>query len=144
MNDVEECRLATNNVLDALQLAADRRSNRSCPCAHTAPCQENCPCTGAPTSFTCERCCSYGSPEQQQRKATALANLFEDVSLLQRCRVEADLYIRELKEQLLCMTFRAYKHGEVSLMRACEVTGLDRYAFNRQFLDAHPSGQRID
>lgn len=49
------------------------RYHEACPCLHTAPCSPNCTCVHGGSSRGCSRCCSYGSNEQQQRKAEWLA-----------------------------------------------------------------------
>lgn len=49
--------------------------NDSCPCAHTVPCHERCTCVNPTSSFGCQRCCSYGSKEQQHVAAEHLVSL---------------------------------------------------------------------
>lgn len=46
-----------------------------CPCHHTEPCHPRCTCVQPFSSHGCARCCRYGSPEQQKRKAERLASL---------------------------------------------------------------------
>ena len=127
MTEAEERRLATNNVLDALQQTLDRtapRINRSCPCAHTTPCQDACPCTGVPTSFVCRRCCSYGSARQQQSKAEALVDIFESVTRLQERRAEAESYIAELKAELQAAQYERDEHQKARLLLATDLSHL--------------------
>ena len=50
---------------------------KACPCLHTAPCSERCTCTNGGSSVGCQRCCTYGSPEQQAAKAEFLVSLFD-------------------------------------------------------------------
>ena len=51
---------------------------RGCPCLYTTPCQPNCTCVMPFSSRGCERCCSYGSLEQRQAKAQALAAAYDE------------------------------------------------------------------
>ncbi len=46
---------------------------QSCPCLHVAPCHARCSCVAPLSSSGCQRCCSYGSPEQQRAAAERLA-----------------------------------------------------------------------
>jgi len=57
----------------------------ACPCLHTVPCNPQCTCVTPVMSFGCLRCCSYGSPDQQQAMAKHLASAI-DKSWSKRCR----------------------------------------------------------
>lgn len=50
---------------------------KACPCLHTAPCHDSCTCVCPLSSSGCHRCCTYGSPDQQQAKAEFLATAFD-------------------------------------------------------------------
>lgn len=43
-----------------------------CPCEHTTPCHPDCTCINHFMSRGCERCCRYGSSEQQKAMAEYL------------------------------------------------------------------------
>jgi hypothetical protein len=51
--------------------------NEACPCLHTTPCDPQCTCVNSNMSAGCLRCCSYGSPEQQELAARHLAKLID-------------------------------------------------------------------
>lgn len=53
------------------------KPRQSCPCLHTTPCHEDCTCIKPFMSRGCRRCCSYGSEEQQQKKAERLAHAID-------------------------------------------------------------------
>ena len=53
---------------------------RACPCLHTTPCHPDCTCANPLMSRGCERCCTYGSPEQQKAAAERLAALTADLA----------------------------------------------------------------
>lgn len=46
----------------------------SCPCLHTTPCDPDCTCVRFDSSRGCDRCCSYGSPDQQRAAAERIAS----------------------------------------------------------------------
>lgn len=56
----------SEKIRDANKLVA-------CPCVHITPCHPDCTCVNLTSSRGCERCCSYGSLEQQREKAYLLA-----------------------------------------------------------------------
>lgn len=45
------------------------KERKRCPCQFGNPCTHGCPCASPYSSKMCRRCCSYGSPEQQQAVA---------------------------------------------------------------------------
>jgi hypothetical protein len=49
--------------------------SEGCPCLHTEPCDPRCTCVHGSSSFGCSRCCTYGSKEQQKKRAEYLATL---------------------------------------------------------------------
>jgi DNA repair exonuclease SbcCD ATPase subunit len=82
----------------------------ACPCKHTTPCSTGCTCAFPWSSHGCERCCSYGSAEQQKAMAEHLASrvstageverLKEDVELLGDIRSSQGEMIKKLKAEL--------------------------------------------
>src|SRR6185369_8954853 len=42
------------------------QARAACPCKHTTPCSDACSCANPVMSGGCERCCAYGSEEQQR------------------------------------------------------------------------------
>lgn len=50
---------------------------KACPCLHTKPCKQDCSCANPVMSGGCNRCCSYGSKEQQEEKAEWLAEVID-------------------------------------------------------------------
>ncbi len=56
----------------------------ACPCKHTVPCHPNCTCVKQHMSRGCQRCCTYGSPEQQKAKAERLATLLNKAEKAQK------------------------------------------------------------
>jgi len=63
-----------SEAYDAL-LATAKGHAQACPCFHTTPCHPQCTCAHPAASHGCDRCCTYGSPEQQQAQAERLARL---------------------------------------------------------------------
>jgi hypothetical protein len=63
-----------SEAYDAL-LATAKGHAQACPCFHTTPCHPDCTCVSPMSSHGCDRCCTYGSPEQQQAQAERLARL---------------------------------------------------------------------
>ena len=53
--------------------ALARRQDHGCPCLYTTPCDPLCTCVDRYSSTGCQRCCRYGSLEQRQAQAIALA-----------------------------------------------------------------------
>lgn len=56
--------------------------HKACPCLHTTPCHPDCTCVNIFMSRGCDRCCSYGSPEQQREKAEHLVKLLNTATEL--------------------------------------------------------------
>lgn len=59
-----------------------------CPCLYTTPCHPHCSCVES-NPRGCQRCCRYGSPEQQKAMAEHLATLSDQVVALKREKAEA-------------------------------------------------------
>lgn len=56
---------------------SDDVENEACPCLHTTPCHKDCTCVNQLSSRGCDRCCTYGSVEQQKKKASWLAKIID-------------------------------------------------------------------
>lgn len=54
---------------------AVRKVSGACPCLHITPCDPDCTCVNPYMSRGCNRCCTYGSPEQQVEAAKRLAGI---------------------------------------------------------------------
>ncbi len=63
-------------------------TRRGCPCLYTTPCSYACSCANPVMSGGCERCASYGSPEQQKHAAERLAQLEKENARLRNILAE--------------------------------------------------------
>lgn len=72
----------------------ERQERKACPCHHVTPCSQECTCVKPWSSRGCERCCSYGNPEQQKVRAVHLTQQpaqWRDAALLvDQWRARAD------------------------------------------------------
>lgn len=57
LDDVDAC--------DSLVHVQAKTRKGGCPCEHVEPCHPHCTCARSFMSHGCQRCCRYGSPEQQ-------------------------------------------------------------------------------
>jgi hypothetical protein len=64
---------AVRALLTARAVAPQEEERQGCPCLYTTPCQPECTCVSQASSAGCQRCCRYGSPEQQKAMAEHLA-----------------------------------------------------------------------
>lgn len=52
-----------------------QQEGRGCPCYHVEPCSSQCSCANEFISGGCQRCCKYGSKEQQLSAAKRIQTL---------------------------------------------------------------------
>jgi hypothetical protein len=61
-----------NHIRVTLAAAEKRAERKRCPCEFGNPCDSRCTCANPVMSGGCRRCCTYGSPEQQQHAANII------------------------------------------------------------------------
>lgn len=70
----------------------------ACPCLHDMPCDSRCTCVNPASSRGCDRCCTYGSPEQQRAKAASLSGFVSGaISDMQRAVIKQQETVIEIR-----------------------------------------------
>lgn len=73
-------RIAELEAAEARVKELEFDADRACPCLYTTPCDPCCTCVDHYQSRGCDRCCTYGSPEQRRIKAEYLVRQESDAN----------------------------------------------------------------